>query len=81
MRWVAAAPASLDWACWGDDCVLFHQPSGKTHFINAPTAQLLRALQASPLTLDEICARVELDEADAHELLWRLDELGLVQET
>ena len=81
MRWVAAAPASLDWACWDDDCVLFHRPSGKTHFINAPTAQLLRVLQSSPLTFDEICAQVHLDAADTRELLSRLDELGLVQET
>jgi PqqD family protein of HPr-rel-A system len=77
----------LDWARWDDGQVLFHLPSGKTHFVNADTVRLLEILRV-PRNLDEIVRQLwddvlpqELEEVrgEAFELLLRLADLGLVQ--
>ena len=55
-RWLAAPAAQFDWAEWGDEYALFHQPSGKTHFVNAATSQLLKTILTVPRTVDEAIA-------------------------
>jgi PqqD family protein of HPr-rel-A system len=85
--WQAADPASLDWASWDDGQALFHIPSGKTHFVNVQTVQLLDTLRV-PRNLDEIIALLWSDvppedidalRAETFDLLLRLAELGLVR--
>jgi PqqD family protein of HPr-rel-A system len=86
-RWRAADPETLHWAQWDDAFALFHQPSGKTHFVNAATARLLRELLREPRELDAIvdllAPGVSADELAeiriaTQEQLWRLEDLGLV---
>ncbi len=55
-RWQAAPALEFDWAEWDGEYVLFHRPSGKTHFVNAATAQLLKAILTVPRTVDEAIA-------------------------
>jgi PqqD family protein of HPr-rel-A system len=78
----------LDWALWDDGQALFHIPSGKTHFVNADTVQLLNDILRVPRNLDEIVSQMwsdvppaELEEHrdEALDLLLRLAELGLVR--
>lgn len=87
-RWQAADPRTLDWAAWDGEYVLFHLPSAKTHLVNPATHRLLTELLRIPLDLQQIEAALGADwpddERDAHraetqELVWRLEELGLVR--
>lgn len=87
-RWRAADPDTLDWVSFDGEFVLFHRPSGKTHFVNEATALLLREILREPRDLHAIVARlapgVSSEERDAIrastlEQLWRLTELGLVE--
>jgi PqqD family protein of HPr-rel-A system len=87
-RWRAADPRTLDWAVWDSECVLFHLPSGKTHLVNLATHRLLADLLHTPLDLEQIEAGLGADwpaeereslRAGTQELLWRLEELGLVE--
>jgi PqqD family protein of HPr-rel-A system len=55
-RWLAVPASQLHWAEWSDEYALFHLPSGKTHFVNAATAQLLKTILASPRTVEEAVA-------------------------
>ncbi len=50
--WLRAEGAQCLWADWDDLAVLYHRPSGKTHFINAATAFLLEQFNAAPAPLD-----------------------------
>ena len=76
------------WADWGDDCVLYHVPSGKTHLLNAGAMLLLRQVLVVPLTAAEAADRLaELQRASPDsrfqghiaQLLQRFDALGLVR--
>ena len=81
-------PASLCcWVQWGDDCVVYHHPSGKTHFLNAGAALLLREVLVEPkdsLTAADELAGAQGASADGRfreyvdQMLRRFDELGLV---
>ena len=71
-----------------DRFVLFHKPSGKTHFVNDATAHLLRTVLQVPRDLDGIVAQLAPDcpaeeyetiSASIQEQLSRLEELGLVE--
>jgi PqqD family protein of HPr-rel-A system len=76
------------WADWGDLSVLYHCPSGKTHFINASTAFLLEQGLDQPATVESaaqavaevrgVAADDEL-RADISDTLLRLEELGLIE--
>lgn len=71
-RWAAAPAAHFAWADWSDGHVLYHRPSGKTHFLNEAGAALLRELLADP---GEAFAADE----SLHGLLLRFEALGLVE--
>ena len=86
-RWKSAGAADCLWAGWDGSFVLFHRPSGRTHFVNAATALLLQRVLASPR--DAASASLELAAAQHSEhspdflrhvedLLVRLEDLGLV---
>jgi hypothetical protein len=72
LRWKAAPAAQFAWADWSDGHVLYHRPSGKTHFLNEAGASLLRELLAAP------SEAFEADES-LRGLLLRFEALGLVE--
>ncbi|MGD9597468.1 MAG: HPr-rel-A system PqqD family peptide chaperone [Steroidobacteraceae bacterium] len=85
--WLRADGAQCLWADWDDLAVLYHRPSGKTHFINAATAFLLEQFIAAPATLDaagralaEAQGRAVDDELrqGVAGMAQRLEELGLI---
>ena len=45
--WRSSA-ADCVWAIYGDDYVVFHRPSGKTHFLNAAGHRLLTEILDRP---------------------------------
>ncbi|GMU68273.1 MAG: hypothetical protein AMXMBFR37_06060 [Steroidobacteraceae bacterium] len=76
------------WADWDDLAVLYHRPSGKTHFINASTAFLLEHLVDTPVGIEAATQALAAaqgavaDEALREEVaatLLRLEELGLIE--
>lgn len=87
-RWIAAEIGSLLWWEVGEDYVLFHRPSSKTHFVNRATFLLLDQVLSDPVDLATAAARLAraqrlpagdtfLREVEA--LLVRLEQLGLVE--
>jgi PqqD family protein of HPr-rel-A system len=75
-------------AQWDDQVVVFHRPSGLTHFINASMGQLLAELSAGPcpteLLVDQFIGGPDSygqSEVRDHvlSLLFRLEELGLIE--
>lgn len=72
VAWRASPAEHYSWASWPDGEVLYHRPSGKTHFLNASGAELLRQLLAAP------GQSFEADDA-LLELLLRMEALGLVE--
>ena len=93
LRWRAAPPGEIHWAEWGDRFVLFHRPSGQTHFLNEASARLLQqVLVQGPLDVHDASVGLVLALGLAAEqardpgylrqvfgLLVRLEELGLAR--
>ena len=87
-RWRAAPPGDCVWACWDGEYVLYHRPSGKTHFVNAATALLLKQVLREPRdaeTASQLLAEAQ-GSGDAAamvtyvvQLLQRFEQLGLVE--
>src|SRR5687768_489363 len=86
-RWRAGQPDDLVWSRMDDAFIVYHRPSGKTHFLNAATADLLAQVLATPRTArsaaDELAARedaaVDSDFIRAvAESLVQLEHLGLI---
>lgn len=86
--WLAAPAADLAWRRIGDEYVVYHRPSGKTHFLNLPSACLLLDLLRQPRSAAAAAAALAATErAESSEeyraavtcLLFRLEELGLVE--
>jgi PqqD family protein of HPr-rel-A system len=74
------------WAEFGVDVVVYHRPSGKTHFLNAATALLLKDVLVQPkssLEAAEELADLQASAADSNFLvavrasLEHLEHLGL----
>jgi len=59
--WCAGRADDLVWVPFGDDVVVYHRPSGKTHFLNAVTALLLKEVLLEPKSsleaAEELAAR------------------------
>lgn len=85
--WQACEPEALLWAHWGNDHVVFHRPSGQTHFVNEATVFLLQEALVCPASLVEITQALGAyagdgaDEFTVHleDLLTRFEVLGLVR--
>ncbi len=87
-RWQRADSAGWLWSTWDDQHVLFHRPSGKTHFLNAAAVFLLEEVLGEPSTISaatetlatarNVTADNELRD-DVTEMLLRLEELGLIE--
>ena len=82
--------ARLVWRSWdADEFLVFDAVSGDTHLINRVTAEVLGALERSPLGQDEIGREVSRAigadpaglEPTLGELLRYLDRVGLVEST
>lgn len=54
------ASRALHLCHWGDEFVAYHALSGDTHLLDAPTGQLLQALQHQPQTLEPDALRERL---------------------
>lgn|GEM_PF-1373343 len=89
--WLAASSQDLLWFETKGSFVLFHRPSGKTHFVNGQMAELLRTVLAVPRSAAEaarcLLAQQGLPDDEAlglesyvEQLILQLDELGLVRE-
>lgn len=88
ISWKAASQADFALARWGEQVVLYHRPSGLTHFINTATAELLNDLSGRPGGLETLIRRYA-DGSARHDpaqlqdyvvnLMIRLEELGLVE--
>lgn len=88
LRWRAGPAEELAWADLGDAYAVYHRPSGRTHFLNAATADLLANVLAEPRSAEaaahELAAREgapadEAFRAAVAESLLFLEHLGLVE--
>lgn len=83
-----ANPGAFAWASWDGEFVLFHRLSGHTHLLNSAAHRLLTQVLLAPEDMGAIVAALgshwseaerEGNLQETRELLWRLEELGLVQ--
>ena len=86
--WRSGSTEHRRWVAYGNDRILFHRPSGKTHLLNAACFDLLERVLVVPLTAAQSAARLQaLHEGESVAgledhvvvLLERLDQLGLVE--
>ncbi len=88
-RWHVPPDAELHWRSWDEqEHLVYHAQSGDTHYLNPVAAEVLRYLQGSSATADELTRQlagtigVEADNAlldQIEQLLGQLDELGLIE--
>lgn len=88
IKWRSRPRNEIAWAKFDDDFVAYHRPSGKTHFLNAASYNLLNEILIEPRSLSailEMFATEETDEnADAYleqmtEMLTHIEALGLIE--
>jgi PqqD family protein of HPr-rel-A system len=89
-RWRAIPAGDLLWAAWDDHRIVFHRPSGITHFLNPASHYLIAEFFDEPRSLgevaDEMLAVTEapIPAPDGFRrqilsLLMRLEQIGLIQ--
>jgi len=61
-RWRSGPAHELVWSDLGDTYVAYHKPSGRTHFFNVATADLLEHVLAEPCS-----ARAAAEKLAAHQ--------------
>lgn len=75
------------WADFDGDFVLYHRPSGTTHFLNPSGKQVIDALSNTPMTTADIAAlfaELVADDLqasvinDVGAMLLRFEDLGLI---
>ena len=85
--WHSAPADELVSEKWGNTFVVYHKPSGKTHFLNQAMFDLLTRVLCEPCTLDAAIRQLaELNQGDPGRLmgeqllglLQHLEQLGLV---
>lgn len=87
MRWQSRCVHDLAWVEHGDQVVVYHRPSGQTHFLNASAALLLIEVLVRPSTLDEAAAALSERAGPpspamrerVRQLVLRFEELGLIE--
>jgi len=86
-QWRARPADEVVWRALDEDYVLYHRPSGKTHFLNAASRSLLSDILTTPQTAaaaaDALASRsgVAADAAfvaTVTDTLAQLDHLGLI---
>jgi len=87
-RWRATDPSSILWAEWDGEYIAYHDPSSRTHLLNAASELLITNVLQSARTGAESAAELAaLQGVTANEefvdgvvsLLAHLDELGLIE--
>ena len=87
-HWRAGPQHDLVWAELGDAYAVYHRPSGKTHFLNSATAELLARVLTTPHdahAAGEALASLQAAAGDSEffaavaESLARLEYLGLIE--
>ena len=88
MKWRSCPPDECIWLPLDDEFVVYHRPSGKTHFLNAASELLLNDVLVEPQDFDSVLealgAQVPEQDAPAYsegmmDMLRRLEDLGLVR--
>ena len=88
MKWRSCPPDECIWVPLDNEFVVYHRPSGKTHFLNAASELLLNDILVEPQDFDSILetfgAAVEEANAAAYsermsDMLRRLEVLGLIK--
>ena len=86
--WCAGPARELVWSQFDDVYIAYHRPSGKTHFLNTATADLLGHVLVAPRTArsagEELAAREGAAAAPdflsaVAESLLHLEHLGLIE--
>jgi len=87
-RWCAVDPESMVWADWGEDQVVYHRPSGRTHFLNDVSRRLIVDVLPAPggpgRDAGSVAAALDTEDVseetveEIHDLLMHLEALGLV---
>src|SRR5262245_60541651 len=85
-----AGGSALLWKQWSDDEVLvFHIASGRTHLLDALSAEVLKQLEPGALTMNDLLNSIrqrhdlEMDELSARvlEVCRSLSDIGLLDES
>jgi PqqD family protein of HPr-rel-A system len=76
------------WVSLDDNFVVYHRPSGKTHFLNQSSKVLITEILADAKDLSSVLAAFAHIDTDAHSedlarqvtgMLDRLEDVGLIQ--
>lgn len=79
------APEQFHWRSWDEWSVLYQAASGDTHLLNTAAVDLLRTLQQTPASAEQLAAQgtasiqATIDPEQLTTLLTRLTELGLIE--
>jgi len=87
-RWRSVPQSEIVWSRWGHDYVAYHRLSGKTHYLNAASEQLLTRILLLPKDAETVA--IEFVGRDAGEgdnpvaasmtdMLEHFEYLGLVE--
>ena len=85
---VSCPKDDIVWVSFGEDFVVFHRPSGKTHFLNEASKFLLTELLLDARDFPSILEAFASDDSEDHSeeyvrqmksMLARLEDLGLVR--
>ena len=87
VHWRRRSNDDCEWAHYGNELVVYHKPSGKTHLLNDVTSQLLSEVLLRPVSLDDIVALFAPPDEEHREayreefrsILSRLDYFGFVE--
>lgn len=88
MLWHRRNAEDCAWAEYGDECIVYHRPSGMTHLLNGVSVRLLADFLLEPKDTDEIAGffmpgneDVVAEEFRAQflDVLARLEYFGLVE--
>lgn len=88
MKWRSCSPTQCNWVTFENDFVVYHRPSGKTHFLNVGSEVLLTDVLTEARSLTSILDIFASDDTDEdHEeyvrqmqsMLDRLEYLGLIE--
>ena len=74
--WTLPEGVSLLWRSWDDEVIVYNVASQQTHLLDAFSAATLQEIEADPVTVEELGARLaETLDTDRGELLVRLAEI------